>query len=810
MHRLIGFILANVVALGWPLWGGSCPSGSAAASSVTIDYPSDGSLFPPDITSPTFVWRDAAAGARIWKIEIVFGGRGGPLRAESAGARPQVGEIDASFAGFVPPTLTSQQQAGHTWKPDAAMWEEIKRRSAGSLATATIAGYGGAGAQAPLSCGTVTLSTSADPVGAPIFFRDVPLIPPQLERSERSAIKPLPDAALPTIKWRLRYITEPQSRTVMTGVPTCINCHSFSRDGATIGLDVDGPLNDKGLYGLAPLRKVTSISNDNVIRWSAYSQTGSPKRFGFMSQVSPDGRFVVTSVEAKGWKGQRLERLYYGAYADYGFGQVFYPTTGVLAWYSKETGKLQPLPGADDPEFVHTSAFWSPDGAYLVFSRARARSAYAPDQKPATYANDPNETQVQYDLYRIPFNNGAGGKAEPIAGASGNGMSNNFPKVSPDGKWLVFVQNKSGLLMRPDSRLYIVPATGGEARPLRSNLAVMNSWHSFSPNGRWLVFSSKTPTLYTRLYLTHIDENGNSTPAILIDNTTAANRAANIPEFVNVGPDGLERMEAPATESYRLFNLAMTQHEKKRFGEEVETWRGVLKLTPDDSRAHGNLGIALAALGKDDEAMAEYTRSLEIDPSSSTVRSSLGSALAQLGRIPEAVEQLQKAVETNPDDAGAQANLGVALAQVGRMLDALEHSRRSVELNPEVAGAQSNLASVLAQAGDIGGAEEHARRAVTLEPAAWRYRFNLVRILAAQRKYAEALPQLEEVVRLDGGSDPTLLGMLAALYGENQRFPDAAAAARKALDRVKGQGAGQLEEQLRSDIARYEAAAKGR
>ena len=36
-------------------------------------------------------------------------------------------------------------------------------------------------------------------------------------------------------------------------------------------------------------------------------------------------------------------------------------------------------------------------------------------------------------------------------------MSNNFPKVSPDGRWIVFVQNKNGLLMRPDSQLYIVP-----------------------------------------------------------------------------------------------------------------------------------------------------------------------------------------------------------------------------------------------------------------------------------------------------------------------------------------------------------------
>ena len=39
-------------------------------------------------------------------------------------------------------------------------------------------------------------------------------------------------------------------------------------------------------------------------------------------------------------------------------------------------------------------------------------------------------------------------------------MSNSFPKVSPDGRWIVFVQCRNGQVMRPDSQLYIVPAAG--------------------------------------------------------------------------------------------------------------------------------------------------------------------------------------------------------------------------------------------------------------------------------------------------------------------------------------------------------------
>ena len=131
---------------------------------------------------------------------------------------------------------------------------------------------------------------------------------------------------------------------------------------------------------------------------------------------------------------------------------------------TRRAGQLQPLPGADDPDFVHTDAVWSPDGKYLVFARARARDAYPAGGRMAESANDPNETPIQYDLYRIPFRDGRGGKAEPIAGASANGMSNSFPKVSPDGRWIVYVQARNGQLMRPDSRLFIVPAAGGVAR----------------------------------------------------------------------------------------------------------------------------------------------------------------------------------------------------------------------------------------------------------------------------------------------------------------------------------------------------------
>ena len=724
-------------------------SGSAAhatpkdAAPILIDFPEPGSIFPPDITPPTFLWRETTGGAIAWRVEVLFGERGGRVKENSPGEKPRVGEIDASLVGYVPPTLTAEQEAQHTWKPGRDLWEKIKKQSQKHPATLVITGFRDARLTQPVSSGRSTFETSMDPVGAPIFYRDVPLIPPDPSERERGIIHPLSDSVLPKIQWRIRYINETSSKTVMENLPTCANCHSISRDGSTLGIDVDGPQNDKGLYDF------------------------------------------------------------------WGFGQVFYPTRGILAWYSKATQKLQPLAGADDPEYVQTCAFWSPDQSFIVFARAKARDPYPPGEPPSRFANDPNETQIQYDLYRIPFNEGRGGKPERIVGASENGMSNDFPKVSPDGRWIVWVQNKNGLLMRPDSKLYIVSSSGGEARPLRSNQKTMNSWHSFSPNGRWLVFSSKTPTPYTRLYLTHIDQDGNSSPAIPIDDATAANRAVNIPEFMNLGPEGLDRIDAPATDFYKEFNMAADLSEKHDFVAAVPAWKKAVELNPEDARAHNNLGTALMETGKPEEALMEYRRSLELNDQSSQAHNNLGSILAQQGKLDEALEQFERAVELNPDNGRAQSNLGGALSEKGRTEAALEHLRKGVALDPKFADGQNNLGAALARAGELDEAIPHMATAVDLAPQSAGNRYNYGRVLAAKGRFADAAAQFEQAANLTGMREPAILDILAAMYAETGRYPEAVATARKALDLAGEQRDAELAASLRSSLERYEALARG-
>jgi tetratricopeptide (TPR) repeat protein len=755
---------------------------SDSVGTIQIDYPMEGTVFPPEFPAPTWIWQDTAGDVTCWKINISCCDSSSCMHFYSSGEHIQIGEIDPRCVAETNklPVLQWEQDAFHSWKPDTVTWEKMKAHSRFRPVNVRITGYKKRNSERIVSEGNLTISISSDSVGAPIFYRDVPLMPSE---NEKGVIKPLAQQAVPLIAWRMRDISKTKSKLLMDGIHTCANCHSFSADGKTLGMDMDGPRNDKGLYAIVSTQPMISIRNQDLVSWSNFrGKQGNTLRVGFMSQISPDARYVITTVNDPGVNQTDYERhknpidlhqsYYVANFRDYRFLQVFYPTRGILVWYDCKEKKLRNLSGADDTSFVHANAVWSPDGKYLVFARAKARDAYPENGQLAQYANDTNETPIQYDLYRIPFNEGKGGNSEPLRGASNNGMSNSFPKISPDGKWLVFVQSRNGLLMRPDGQLYIVPVNGGTARRMQCNTPQMNSWHSFSPNSRWMVFSSKSRSPYTQMFLIHIDSSGNDSPPILIENATAENRAVNIPEFVNIPPDGIENIETPAAEYARHTDLAVEAMKNRQYENAVQEWYMVLSLDPEEPRAYNSLGVALIETGKLDDAVIQYRKAITLNPQYAEAFNNLGEALNNKGNTIDAIAQFEKATQLNPDYTVAHANLGTVLAQMGQTDKSILHFKKVVEISPDNSEIQRNLGHALAE----------------------------------KKIFKDACVHLEIAVRLSNEKDALALFLLGRVYTDLNRIPEAVQVVRKALEVSISQHNVELIQAVRAHLDRLSGA----
>ena len=110
-------------------------------------------------------------------------------------------------------------------------------------------------------------------------------------------------------------------------------------------------------------------------------------------------------------------------------------------------------------------------------------------------------------------------------------------------------------------------------------------------------------------------------------------------------------------------------------------------------------GMALAALGQRDEALACFGRAREADPTNPMVLVNIGTVYLQAGRRDEARRAFEAALDLDPDVARAHNSLGVIAAFEGRTEEALARWRRSVELNPSDYQTLFNLGFTLKRQG---------------------------------------------------------------------------------------------------------------
>ena len=203
----------------------------------------------------------------------------------------------------------------------------------------------------------------------------------------------------------------------------------------------------------------------------------------------------------------------------------------------------------NDPDELECFPFWAPDGKALYYCSAHFEYRDTIDHGDELLMRT---EEVKYQLYKKSFNPetmqfGPRELVFPSVNckpSTVNNMSATLPRVSPDGRYLMFTLARYGVfhIWHHDADLWLLDLQTGEARNMEEiNSPDTESYHSWSSNGRWVVFSSRRyDGNYTRPFIAHIDSQGRGSkpfelPSADPDYHRQFLKCYNIPEFMR-GP----------------------------------------------------------------------------------------------------------------------------------------------------------------------------------------------------------------------------------------------------------------------------------
>ena len=221
--------------------------------------------------------------------------------------------------------------------------------------------------------------------------------------------------------------------------------------------------------------------------------------------------------------------------------EVFDEESDIIA-YDIDSDEVTNLEN-DSTEFEVFPA-WSPDGRTLFYCSAHFERQDTARKKVSEVVKRYKE--LKYNIYRKSFDPDTRefGPRELVFDASSIDQSATFPRISPDGRFLLFTMGKFGYfhIWHRDADLWIMDLQTGEARSLTEcNSNETESYHSWSSNGRWIIFSSRRDDgIFTRPFIAYVDKDGKATkpfelPSEDPDYHRQFMRCYNIPEFMR-GP----------------------------------------------------------------------------------------------------------------------------------------------------------------------------------------------------------------------------------------------------------------------------------
>ncbi|HUN75708.1 MAG TPA: tetratricopeptide repeat protein [Steroidobacteraceae bacterium] len=218
-----------------------------------------------------------------------------------------------------------------------------------------------------------------------------------------------------------------------------------------------------------------------------------------------------------------------------------------------------------------------------------------------------------------------------------------------------------------------------------------------------------------------------------------------------------------------------------RYDEALASYEAALALRPDYVDAHNSRGIALRHLQRTSQALASFDRALELRPGAAELHNNRGNILRRLQRLPEALASFERAIALQPRFAMAYNNRGLVLQGLRRYDEAAASYQRALALQADYADAYNNLGTLQYELLEPAAALASWRRALELQPCMSGLHGNLSNALRDLERPGEALAESELAIREDPAAAVNHCNRGNALF-DLARFTEALASYDRALE----------------------------
>jgi tetratricopeptide (TPR) repeat protein len=243
------------------------------------------------------------------------------------------------------------------------------------------------------------------------------------------------------------------------------------------------------------------------------------------------------------------------------------------------------------------------------------------------------------------------------------------------------------------------------------------------------------------------------------------------------------------------FAQAIDFHRVGRLAEAESLYRKILATSPEHAEAMHHLGIIALQCNQPAEALQLIGRSIVLAPSAAAMNN-LGEALRAVGRVNEAIESYRKAIAIDARQVDAMANMGLALTALKQIPDAEKILRQAISIAPNHVPACigfANLLNLTERHDDTVAAWERVVRLVPAQPV---YHLSLGTAWIRAGDPYRAINSIRRAIELQPKNAESH-AKLAMAYDALNKTQEAITAAREAVALAEGQW------QAHHDLATY-------